>query len=210
MKVSINVKGDDGIRRALNELSRSTRPALANSINQTAADLRGRVIQKSTEIYNISPRELAPFVSVRRASASTLSGSIRLDIRAVPIEAFKPRIAMQQFTFSIRGRTVTRTLPAVFLKRFRKGSERYVRPAFPLTQRTSGTLQSGEKIRRRTGTDRQNLTALRYYTFPRLFIDQTLLPDAQKFVPERVSLQLRAAFRRFDRRGVNTLRGNRG
>lgn len=212
MKVEIRVADDAAVRRSLDELGNSAGPALVTSINRVVRDLRSRVLTKTTEVYNISRRDLSPFVQTKLASGNSIEGRVRLLIRAIPIEFFRPRIRMQTFTFQWRGRTVTRKLPAVYLRRLRGGEEKYVSPAFPLHQRRSGVVARGEPIRRRTGSssnNRNKLTKLRYYTFPKQFVEEVLLPDAQEFIGPAINVELGRAFRRPDRHGVDRLRRNR-
>lgn len=208
MNVSFDLQGDAAVRRSLGELGRNARPAMVTSINRTSRDLRARVVKRTVQVYNLSRRELNPYVIIRGATASRISATVTLQVRAVPIEAFRPRVRMQAFTFKLRGRSITRTLPAIYLKRFRAGAEKYVAPAFPLHQRTSGLLLKGDSVRRRVGDDRARLTRIRYYTFPREFVTRQLLPDARQFVPERVELELDRALRRRNQRGRSILRGN--
>lgn len=205
MRVSVKVTGDAGVRQALNDLKGKSTSSLVTAINRVARDLRSRVLSKTVEIYNISRRDLTPYVTEKRASASNVSASVRLLIRAVPIEMFRPRVRMQKFTFTRNGRKVTRTLPAIFLRRTRGGAEAYVPPAFPLHQRRTGLLGRGDSVRRRIGTDRDRLTRIRYYTFPQQFVDEVLLPDAQDYIGPAVNVELRRALRRTDARGRSRL-----
>ena len=137
-----------------------------------------------------------------------MSGSLRLRVRAIPIESFRPRVQMQSFTYQVRGKQVTRRLPAIYLQRFRDGEAKYVGPAFPLTQRRTGAVRRGEKVRRRIGPERDRLTRIRYYTFPKQFTEEVLLPDAQAFVGPAIAVELRRAFRRYSARRGRTLRSN--
>lgn len=208
MDVSVDVRNIEGVRDTVRDLGRAAPTALVSSINRTARDLRSRVVRKTTEIYNISRLDLTPFVSIRRASRNKISGQVSLLIRAIPIEFFRPRVKMQVFTFQSRGKTVKRKLPAIYLRRFKGGKEKYVAPAFPLKQRTSGALRKGEKVRRRIDARRERLTRIRFYTFPQAFVAETLLPDALEFIPERIQLEMRRALRRFNSRGDRALLGN--
>lgn len=208
MRVSLNVRGDDGVRAALRDLGKNARPALVSGINRVSRDLRSRVVRKSTEVFNISRRDLTPFVAQQRATRTNVRGGVSLKVRAIPIEFFNPRVQMQDFTFQRGGKTVTQRLPAVYLKRFRNGSEKYVGPAFPLQQRRTGRLRKGEKVRRRVGAARDRLTRIRYYTFPKQFTEEVLLPDAAAFVGPAISVELERAFRRYTARGRRELRGN--
>lgn len=196
--IFIDVRGDAQVRALFKDIGRSVDKSLVEAINRTARDLRVRMVRKTTDVYNISPRELSPYVTVSRASAGQILAKVSLKIRAIPIEAFKPRVRLQNFTYQVRGRTVTRKLPAIYLKRYRNGTEHYVAPAFPLSQRSGGVLKRGEQVRRRIGRDRDRLTRLRYYTFPRKFVDDVLLPDALQFIPEHVLGEIRRQTRRFN------------
>lgn len=209
MKVSVDVRGEPAVRSALNDLGKQGSPALVTSINRVARDLRSRVVKKSLEVYNISSRELTPYVAIRRASRSSMRGSVSLQVRAISIEAFRPRVRMQSFTYKIRGKEVTRKLPAIYLRRFKGGAEKYIGPAFPLHQRTTGVLKRGDKVRRRIGAARDRLTRIRYYTFPKQFTEEVLLPDAQAYIGPAIAVEMRRAFRRYSpRSGLRPLRGN--
>lgn len=210
MRVSINVRGDAEIRAALRDLNQRAKPSLVTAINRVSRDLRTRVVRKSIEVYNISRRDLMPFVTQRRASGNNVRGSVSLRVRAIPIEFFRPRVKMQDFTYTRGGRSITQRLPSVYLKRFKNGAEKYVGPAFPLTQRRSGALRRGEKVRRRIGPERDRLTRIRYYTFPKQFTEEVLLPDAVAYIGPAISVELRRAFRRFNARTAQrALVGNR-
>lgn len=208
MRITTSVKGGSRPRQDLQVMVRNANAGLVTAINRTTRNLRARVVTRSTEVYNIGRRDLAPFVTVRQASASKVSGSVRLLVRAIPIEFFRPRVRMQAFTFRRHGKTVTQQLPAIYLRRFKNGGEKYVGPAFPLSQRRSGPLRRGERIRRRIGEQRDRLTRIRYYTFPKQFTEEVLLPDAQAFIGPSINIELRRALRRRNARGGRTLRGN--
>lgn len=208
MNINVDISGDSGARAALADLRGRAAPALVTAINRVERDLKSRILTRTTGVYNISRRDLAPFVTVQPASRNNVNGTVRLLIRAIPIEAFRPTVRMQEFTFTVRGKTVTRKLPAIYLRRLRNGPEHYVPPAFPLTQRRGGVLARGERVRRRIDERRDRLTKIRYYTFPEQFVKDDLLPDAQEFIGPAIAVQLRSAFRRADSRGVDRLRRN--
>lgn len=182
------------------------------ALNRTIERARTFAGRKTVETYNLSTRQIAPYVRARKVTvrADKLEGSVDLQIRAIPIETFRPQVVMRQITYSVRGRTVTRRVATIELQRFRNGTPKLVRPAFPLQQRRTGRLRAGEKVRRRTGRARDKLTKIRYYTFPRKFVAETLAPAVREFVGPRIRIELDAAFRAFSARaGRNTLRRNR-
>lgn len=207
--LNVDVRSAEGVRQSLNELGADAGKALVSSINRTARDLRSRLVARTTQTYNIGRKDLLPYVVIRSATRTSVSATVKLQIRAIPIEAFKPRVRLQKYTYSIKGQTVTRRLASIYIKRYRQGAAKLLRPAFPLTQRETGPLRPGEEIRRRISAARDRLTRIRYYTFPRQFVEKTLLPDALAFIPERVGVELRRALRKYDKRGHRALRGNR-
>lgn len=182
------------------------------SLNRTIARARTFAGRKTVETYALSTREIAPYVVARNATLGfdgQLEGSVDLRIRAIPIETFKPRIVVRRFTYAMNGHVVTRRLPTVELQRFRQGAPKLVRPAFPLTQRSTGRLRSGDKVRRRIGPDRGRLTRIRYYTFPRKFVDEVLAPAVREFVGPRLQIEFDNAFRVYSlRRRRTELRRN--
>jgi len=180
------------------------------ALNRTIDRARTLVGRKTVETYNLSTRQIAPYITARRVSrsASQLEGSVDLHLRAINIEAFRPRVVIRSFTYVISGHTVTRRLPTIEVQRFRDGTPKLVRPAFPLHQRRSGLLRRGEEIRKRTSADRDKLTRIRYYTFPRRFIEQVLTPTVADFVGPRLSIELDAAVRGFTARRGRALRSN--
>lgn len=182
------------------------------ALNRTIERARTFAGRKTVETYNLSTRQIAPYVRARKVTvrAEKLEGSVDLQIRAIPIETFRPQVVMKTITYTLRGQIVTRRVATIELQRFRNGTPKLVRPAFPLAQRRTGRLRAGEKVRRRTGKERGKLTKIRYYTFPRKFVNETLAPAVREFVGPRIRIELDAAFRAFSARaGRSTLRRNR-
>lgn len=116
-----------------------------------------------------------------------------------------------------RPRAYTRTLPTIWVKRFRNGSAKQLGAYFPLHQRTSGALAGGESVRRRVGSNASGrgvsrdaqyegnkLTGVRYYTFPKRFLAE-IQPQLVEFVGSRGQVELRAAYRKWFR-GQRVLR----
>lgn len=180
-------------------------------LNRTIDRARTFAGRKTSETYNLSTRDIAPYIRTSKVTVRSekLEGSVDLRVRAIPIETFKPRVVVRSFTYAWRGRTITRKLATIEVQRFRRGTPKLVGPAFPLQQRVTGRLRAGERVRRRTGPDRDKLTYIRYYTFPRRFVDETLTPAVREFVGPRLRIEIDAAFRAFTaRRAARTLRRN--
>lgn len=184
---------------ALAALKGDIRALSKQALNRAARNARSFAIRRTSEVYNLSTRQLQPYLVLRRSSQGkdgSISASLGFRIRAIPIEQFKPRIEMRQFTVNVRGRPVRRRLATVLLQLYRAGSPKLVAPAFPLRQRTSGRLRPGEAIRRRIGPRRDRLTRLRYFTFPQRFLEETLLPQTAAFAGENVNVEFDRALRR--------------
>lgn len=181
----------------LTELGQNATRIALQSLNRAAQRARAFAIRRTSEIYNLTARQLQPYLVLRRASRGQNSASLVFRLRAIPIEQFKPRIEMRRLTYTRLGRSITRRLATVHLQLFRSGPAEYVRPAFPLQQRTSGRLRTGEKIRRRIGPVRDRLTLLKYYTFPLKFLQETLLPQTAAFAGETLNIEFERAVRRW-------------
>lgn len=207
-RLDVETRQTEGVRTAIRALGTQAPAALVSSINRVARDLRARVVRKTTEFYNVRPRILREYVDIKRARRTEISGEVKLKIRALPINAFSPRVRMQRFTYQRRGKAVTQQLPAVYVTLNRSEGPQYVAPAFPLQQRSSGVIKPAEKVRRRIGADRGRLTQIRYFTFPRQFVEDVILPDVQPFIPARMQLELDRAYRRMTGRGRAELRRN--
>ncbi len=190
------------------------------ALNRTIERARTLAGRKTVETYNLSTRQIAPYVRARKVTIKSdrLEGSVDLRIRAIPIEVFRPQVVMKTITYTLRGKIVTRRVATIELQRFRSGTPKLVRPAFSLTQRRTGRLRAGEKVRRRIGKERDKLTKIRYYTFPRKFVAETLAPAVKVFAVQRIRVELDAAFRAFSARtakrtssrsAARTLRRNR-
>lgn len=184
------------------------RRTAVQSLNRAAERARTFAIRRTSEIYNLSTRQLQPYLRLRRAASTGFTGSVSASLnfllRAIPIEQFKPRIEMRQFTVNVRGRPVRRRLATVLLQLYRAGAPKIVTPAFPLRQRATGRLRPGESIRRRVGAARDRLTRIRYFTFPQRFLDETLLPDTAAFAGETLRVEFDRALR-IDRGGRTRL-----
>ncbi len=173
------------------------RSILQAGLNRTSTRARTLAARKTSEVYNLSTRALAPLIRVRRVTrnSATLEGGLDLKVQNLPIQAFRPRVVMRTFTYVLRGKTVTRRLPTVEVQRLRGEPFKTVQPAFPAKQRRSGQLRRSEKVYRRLGQSRKKLTSFRYYTFPRLYIDDTLKPMVKEFVRDNLERELAGAFK---------------
>lgn len=195
----------DGLE-ALPSAARTTGSAAVRAAANATSDA---AVRRTTEVYNLNTDTVRQFVSVLPIGQDASSATVRLKIRAIPIEAFEPEIRMRRFRYTDSlGRTVDRLLPAVYLQRLRGRNARFLRPAFPLTQRTSGTLRQGESIRRRIDDRRDRLTRLRFFTFPRRYTRDDLLPLLEQAAADVLNVEVRAAYRRIGRRGLRELRRN--
>jgi len=146
-------------------------------------------------VYNIDSSELEKSIFVEIASQGRNTATVTLKVKALPIEKFRPQVEMRKVSVLAFGKyPTTRELPHVRVQYFRRGRPQYIRPAFPLKQRSSGTLASGGKIRRRTGQARGKLTVLRYYTFPKRHLEK-MLPELLKVAGENVTVTFSAAWR---------------
>lgn len=197
MNLKIDVRGDAEVRKALRELGASATPALVSSINRVTRDMGSRIAKQASETVNLSRSEIRQYIALGKATKNQASAITRLKVRRVPIELFKPRVEMRVFNFvSRKGKSYRRKLPTIHLRRLRNGPEEYVQPAFPLTQRRSGKLRSGEKVQRRVGEDRERLTRISYFSFPKEFIEGKVLPDIDAFVPPRLRAEIDRALQR--------------
>lgn len=189
--------------RVYSSVERASRTAGRQSVNRVANTVRSQAAKRTAAVYNLRQKTLRKAISIKGASQGGDTATVTLHIRAVPLTEFSPRVRMQTFRFTDSlGRRVNRRLPTVRLRIFKSGSARYIGPAFPLRQRYSGGLAPGDTIRRRAGSSRGKLTALRYYTFPNRFLRQRLMPQLRDVVDDRVGVEFRAAHRNQLRRLV--------
>lgn len=177
------------------------RKAGETSVKLLVERARDRVVALTTETYNLDAETVKQFVTLGGPGDGSERASLTLKVRAIGIEAFNPIVNLVRFSGPDRiGRRFNnRELPEIRLSRLRGKAPRRVTGAFPLRQRTPGALQSGEDIRRRTGTAREKLTRIRFFTFPRKFVRESLLPAIRATVTELSGIEVREAFRRFSR-----------
>lgn len=177
------------------------RKAAETSVKVLVERARDRVVELTTKTYNLDADKVGEFITLGGPGDGTARASLTLKVRAIGIEAFNPEIRMVRFSGpdKLGRRYANRELPEVRLARLRGKPLRRVTGAFPLRQRTPGALQSGEDIRRRTGTAREKLTRIRFFTFPRKFVREALLPAIRATVTELSGIEVREAFRRFSR-----------
>lgn len=224
-RVSIELSGMEGALADAGALAGLQQAAGDEAAGETARATRGYAIQLTTRRYNLSEDDLEPYVVGSYGTGGRSDGwsSVRLLARPIPISTFRPEVRMRSFRLMSRGRrprAYTRTLPTVWVKRFRNGSAKQLGGYFPLHQRSSGTLAGGESVRRRVGGNASGrgvsrdgqyegnkLTGVRYYTFPKRFLAE-IQPQLVEFVGSRGQVELRAAYRKWFR-GQRVLRGPR-
>lgn len=158
------------------ELEVVSRSQVASRINRVARATRTDAIAKMRETYNLSRNALAPYLVLSRASPTNLGAALRFKAKAIPLEAFKPRVEMRPTQIQTRRGVRTQRLPYILLNRYVGKAPKVIPGAFPLRQRTTGRLRSGEKVRKRTSKARGKLTYLRFYLFPQRYLFGTLLP----------------------------------
>ena len=211
MPIRLRQSGIAESAQGLGDLPATIASSSEAALNGAAKAVAVEAARYTASVYNLDVETLAQYIAIKEAtkgSRGVSSASVTLRSRAIPIEAFKPQIRMQLFNFvDARGRHVSRLLPAVYLARFRNASPRYISVAFPLTTRSSGSLAAGDRIRRRTGKDRGKLTRLRYFTFPKEFTQNDLLPHLLSFAGETMRVSLRAQIRAYSKRGLRELKG---
>lgn len=157
-------------------------PVAEAAVNATTLSVSGRAAQLTAQRYNLSEDTLRDYIFVRRASvtADKVSGTVQLQIKAVPLTAFGAQVQLVSRTlraaFGRPTKPYTRLLPQVSVQLYRGQAAKKLPGGFPLRQRDASALLGGEKVRRRIGPERDRLTGFRYYTFPRRITDK-LLPQ---------------------------------
>lgn len=201
------VRNAEQLARRLQELPESEERAALAGLQAAADAAVSLAVDRTSAVYNLTPDKVRQYVKTRNVSVK--SAWVQLQIRAIPIEEFAPEIRMKQYTWRDKlGRSHTQKLPSVYFQRMRNGKPRLVRPAFPLQQRTSGQLREGGTIRRRIGAARDRLTNIRYFSFPKRFLRDDLVPAVKERMVEGYGVEFRSAFRK-RQRGQRRLAGNR-
>jgi hypothetical protein len=212
MSIKVKVTGLNEAARDLGQTPESLRESARSAVDATVEHVRQQAISRASARYNLSEQTLSSFVVARKASvrADSASGSVQLQIKAIPLTAFDARVRMRAVTlreaFGRPTQAYRRQLPTVELALYRGQRARPLPGGFPLQQRTSGALRGGESVRRRVGTERDRLTGFRFYTFPKRVTDK-LLPELQAEAGKELSMQLRVAYRK-QFRGMHVLRLN--
>jgi hypothetical protein len=193
--ITTRVEISRATQREIDDLVELSPRMMASSINRTTRGLRAEAVRQSAAVYNLKQSTLRRYMFLKGATSNNLTGAVTLRVRAIPIEDFSPRIEMREVSLTSRaGHSYTRKLPFVLLARLRGQAPEVVPDAFPLHQRTSGPLRRGEMIRRRIGKDRRRLTRIRYYNFPKEWLDK-LIPILREYGGKRLFLEVDAAFR---------------
>lgn len=173
--------------------------AIDASVRLLVERARDKVVEVTTATYNLDDATVREYLQVGGAGDGKGRASLTLKVRALGIEAFNPVVNMVRFTRadSLGRKYANRELPEVRLSRLKGKTPRRVTGAFPLQQRTPGSLQGGERIRKRTSAAREKLTQIRFFTFPRKFVRESLLPAVRAVVLENAGIEVREAYRRF-------------
>lgn len=219
-----SVKISQGFQRAQQELGAletEIKAAASEAVNQVGDLVAAHAIDTTTRKYNLEKDDLEPYVYVRRGGVGALHVSVELQVKAIPIELFQPRVRMVSVRMMVFGRyRRTRLLPAIEIKRYRNRGYKLLYPYFPLHTRQAGALPRGDRIRRRVGSSRSGrgerrdgsygakLTGVRYYTFPRSFAERELLPKAKSYGEKQLIIQFREAYRSRAKSGLKVLRLN--
>lgn len=174
---------------------------IASRLNKIGRQIRTAGIAKMRETYALSRNAIAPYLVLRRASPGRLYASLQFRARAVPIEAFKPRVEMRPVEIKSRSGTRIQRLPHILLNRYVGKAPKLIPGAFPLRQRNTGRLRSGEKVRKRTSRARGKLTPLRYYVFPERYLNDELLPHLQRLAGPALQISFRNVLRKRTARG---------
>lgn len=209
MALSIRVTGLQQAVKELRQLPELLRESAKQAVDATVEHVRLEAIRRTSQRYNLSEATLSHYVYPRRASvtADGARGSVELQIKAVPLTEFGAKVVMRPVTLT--GRTGTRyqrTLPSVEVALYRNQRPRRLPGAFPLRQRSDGSVFASESVRRRIGKDRGKLTGFRYYTFPKR-ITQKLVSELQREGGKQLRVSLRIAYRKAFR-GQQVLRLN--
>lgn len=208
--ISVKVTGVAAAARDLRATPGALISIATESVNAAAEHANEFVVRRTSQQYNLSEATLSQYVSVRRASvrADSVSGSVTLQIAAVPLTEFGAQVRMVRYTGpDSRGRRYrSRLLPEVRVALYRGKAARKLPGAFPLRQRGSGALRGGEAVRKRVGAQRGRLTGFRYFTFPKRLTDR-LLVEAQREIGTQFGVTFRVAYRKWIR-GAAVLRDN--
>lgn len=177
-ELSLQISGLTAVQAALSGMPDLARKGAAVGLHRAVQRLQGRVVKKAAETIALKQSVLRDSVrlSLEGLKEPNPSASVTLVVRPVRVQEFPVRVRMVEVGLRSRaGRTFVRRLPVVEAQIY-KGRYSHLPSGFPLRQRFSGALVSGEKVRRRTGNARDKLTAFAMRTFTRKLLD-TLVPE---------------------------------
>lgn len=209
MAFAVRVTGLAETSRALGQSAEQLRDDAVTSVNTVVDRVAVSAARRFSQRVNLSAETLSQFIFTRRASvrADGVSGSVTLQVKAVPLSLFAPRVSVEQVTynqvFGRSSRSYTRPMASVSVQIYRDQPARKLVGAFPLRQRNAGPLAAGELVRKRAGSgfgERSDgsvgskLTGFRYFTFPRKITD-AVLPELQAEAGQALSLEFRTAYR---------------
>lgn len=219
MAFTVKVTGLKQAAKDLGQLPEVLRASAEKAVNEAVEVVRSEAIKRASQRVNLSAETLSSFVLARRASvrADGVSGSVQLQIKAVPLQEFGAQVTMEEYKGpDSLGRVYqNRFLPAVRVALYRGKRAKRLPGGFTLRQRNSGALDVDEKVKKRVGrgfgersdgTVGNKLTGFRFYTFPKRITDK-LLPELQAVAGKQLNVSLRVAYRK-QFRGLKVLRLN--
>lgn len=219
MAFGVQVTGLREASKALAQTPAQVRQSAEQAVNGTVAHIEVEARTRASQRVNLPPETLRDFIFARRASvrANGIGGSVTLQVKAVPLGLFDPRVKLVPFTGpdSRQRRYQNRLLPQVSVAIFRGVRAKALPGGFVSGQRTDGALADGERVFKRAGRgfgDRSDgsvgnkLTGFRFFTFPKRVISK-LLPELQREAGKELDVQLRVAYRK-NLRGFRVLRRN--
>lgn len=218
MTFAVKVTGLREAARDLGQTPEILRASAEKAVNATVERVESEAVRRASQRVNLSEAQLKPFVFARRASvrADGVSGSVTLQIKAVPLSAFGALVKRTPYLGpdALGRRYQRRFLPQVSVALYRGKPARVLPGGFPLRQRNDGALSANERVVRRAAgigerSDRSvgnRLTGFRFFNFPKR-ITEKLLPELQAEAGKQLSVELRVAYRK-QFRGLRVLRLN--
>lgn len=219
MAFTVKVTGLKQAAQDLGQLPGVLRASAEKAVNEAVEVVRSEAIKRAAQRVNLSEETLSSFVLARRASvrADGVSGSVQLQIKAVPLQEFGAQVKLEKFKGpdSLNRVYRNRFLPAVRVAIYRGKRAKRLPGGFTSGLRGNGPLGSGERVYKRAGrgygersdgTVGTKLTGFRFYTFPKRITDK-LLPELQAVAGKQLNVSLRVAYRK-QFRGLKVLRLN--
>ena len=95
--------------------------AITAAINRTLTTGRSRVVKRVTGIVNLKARDARDVIGTRKATYSTLEGSIRLSRKAIPLINYGARQTKKGVSVAVRKGEGRKVIPHTFLATMRSG-----------------------------------------------------------------------------------------